>query len=892
NNFTVTAQDETIPQQVQDWQKAAQEALQQKNYEAAHGLYTNIITAYPGTEYAMDAQHHRVILFLQQDRKEQADAAVENMWSYGGHAGIVSLLVRIKGEYWRKGFQKESQALCHRIMDAYPSNPDTAIVHRDAIDGYIAMKDLAQANTLLEAFWQRYGNREDVVNLLENVKTEYWLRGYRNESQALCERIMAAYPDNLDTAAIHRDAIAGYVAMKDITRANALLETFWQRYGNREDLGELLGHVMREFWAQGYQKESLALGERVMEAYPNSPFTTPVHRDAIVRCLATKNIAQANVLLETFWQRYGSREDAVSLFERIKTDYWDHGYRNESQVLCERIIAAYPNNPAAAIIHRDAISGYVATKDLAKAGALLETFWQRYRGREDFTALLDRVVGEYWVHGYRQESQALRERIMAAFPNNPSIVMVHKDAIPRYLEMKNLTQANALLETFWERYRGHEDIVSLLRHLKTDYWDRGYRNESQALCERIMAAYPDNPNTALIYREAIGGYTVLKNITRAQALLETFCARYNSREDIVNQLEGIKTDYWRHGFYEESQALCKRIVLSYPNHPVTAGVHKDFICGQIELHQEADAWKELEIFWSKYQAHTDFIPMTRQIVSYFRNKGDDLGGALELTFRLLGKFPEHEQAILLERDIIEIYLAFEDKNKADDRLVRLFESYAGHPLLPITLNGLGNAYRGHKYYDEAIRIHALALALRPNDTEQLCAYTGTAQCNVRLQAIPQVMETADVIVGQFAGHANTVNSLFVIGEEFYFVGSESGDTTMYSHAINVIAKAIKIAGSSSAAAMPHYLAGLCYRSLDEYGKAADAFNLSYQANAQFQHADYCCFAIADSYERLAQDGVVSQTEAESVISDRFAQLVERYPNSKYAPIARRYLDRD
>ena len=192
----------------------------------------------------MDAQCRATVLYLQQGSKEQADAAVEQMWNYGGHSAVVAMLERIKSEYWGQGYKEESQTLCRRIMEAYPTNPDTAIVHRDAICGYIAMKDPAQAKALLETLCGRYGERADIVKLLEKVKTEYWLQGYRDESQAMCDRIMQAYPDNPDTAAVYRDAIAGCVALKDMPRANALLETFWQRYSDR---GEAIVPVVRTY---------------------------------------------------------------------------------------------------------------------------------------------------------------------------------------------------------------------------------------------------------------------------------------------------------------------------------------------------------------------------------------------------------------------------------------------------------------------------------------------------------------------------------------------------------------------------------------------------------------------------------------------------------------------
>jgi tetratricopeptide (TPR) repeat protein len=175
----VPAQEEVIPQPIQAWLQSAEDALAQKDYEGAHAFYANIVSAYPGTDYAMDAQCRTTILYLQRGRKEQADAAVEQMWDYGDHPAVVAILERIKSAYWGQGYKEESQALCRRIMEAYPTHPDTAIVHRDAICGYIAMKDLAQASALLETFCELYGARADIVKLLEKVGCRVTVTNHR-----------------------------------------------------------------------------------------------------------------------------------------------------------------------------------------------------------------------------------------------------------------------------------------------------------------------------------------------------------------------------------------------------------------------------------------------------------------------------------------------------------------------------------------------------------------------------------------------------------------------------------------------------------------------------------------------------------------------------------------
>ena len=90
----------------------------------------------------------------------------------------------------------------------------------------------------------------------------------------------------------------------------------------------------------------------------------------------------------------------------------------------------------------------------------------------------------------------------------------------------------------------------------------------------------------------------------------------------------------------------------------------------------------------------------------------------------------------------------------------------------------------------------------------------------------------------------------------------------------------------------YYVIGLANNKLGEYVKAANAFKNSYQADANFQYADYCLFAQGYCYEKLLEQGAVPASEAKSIIMIQYYQLISEFPKSCYALYAQNWLEKN
>lgn len=519
---------------------------------------------------------------------------------------------------------------------------------------------------------------------------------------------------------------------------------------------------------------------------------------------------------------------------------------------------------------------------------------------------IGQVADAYLQAGQYEQAQALCRYGLMTYPDCQWWGDFAVIQIKAHLATDAVDLANASLESLWTVHAERDGAVELLAAIKSEYWRQGYRQESQALCERIYSAYPDSPLAAVVLADHIRGSIVLNDMESVRRGMDTLCTQHGDHERAVELLAAIKTEYWLQGYRQASQALCEQIVAAYPDDPATAAVLSDYLCGRIAMGQEADAWQDVEAFWSRYQSHPDFFDMAHRIAHHYQYSSRDIGRALELNQRLVKLFPTDEKTIASRRDIIMLYLDMGAKEMADMQLEQLPATYADHPSLALVLNGLGEAYRKHGHHADSIRIHQAVLALRPTETEQLCAYAGMAKAQIQKDTFifdPNEIDLArrqeicpeliiEQLIADYATAPRTGFHVFQIAEEYYFRGEHLMKTGQPEAGKLAFETAIRLWKHNKALPDRHHAAMAAYFSGVASGYLGDAFSAMgyYQEVArnypEYDKAWHARFMVAECAGRLSASNLMRHADAVAMQLTAYQEILDNDPNSPVDSIAR------
>ena len=248
------------------------------------------------------------------------------------------------------------------------------------------------------------------------------------------------------------------------------------------------------------------------------------------------------------------------------------------------------------------------------------------------------------------------------------------------------------------------------------------------------------------------------------------------------------------------------------------------------------------------------------------------------------------------QDLLDLYLSSDEPETVSGKIASLLAESTENHRLPTAMIGFALSYLENNIYNEAFDLYKDALTRSTVPYDIILAYGGLARCYVRLGDDAKVLEIVNIILEEYGDIEGASHMLLLIGEEYYFKaqeisGTEDIDTirALYRRAIDVLEETFKTAESARYFGLSHYVIGLASMQTGDYLKAAEAFTSSYHVYPEYQRADYCMFAAANCYERLAQDDVISWAEAEAEIRDRFTLLLERHPESRYAANAKGFL---
>ena len=700
--------------------------------------------------------------------------------------------------------------------------------------------------------------------------------------------------------------IGGLIQKKELALAQSAVELFWAEYGGREGFVEAVRRVKDQYWIKGEYAAHYALCDRIIDEFPGDTLAVATSADVVRGYIYNGDLKKAAEKLEDFWTYGHADEKFLDYARQIKDLYWEKKEYTTHYALCDRIIKDFPGHTLAVATCADVVRGYIYNGDLDKAAEKLEPFWTQYHSDDRFVEYARWIKDTYWQTGQRATHYAVCERIFNEFPDHPLTVVTCADEINGYIEDKELAKASEKLEQFWATQKAKEGFVEAARRIKDKYWVTGQHAGHYAVCERIINQFPDHPLTVTTCADEINGYIEDKELAKASEKLEQFWATQKAKDGFVGFARRIKDQYWVQGYRDQSQALCERIIAAFPDDPATASVLGDFICGRIAMGQDADTWQNVEAFWSRYQTHPEFVDMAYRIAHHYHHGSGDFGRAMELYSKLLQDYPDHKRTIDIERQVVAVYLEMDGKQMADLRVEKLLTEYGDHPSFAFVLNGFGDDYRKHGHFDDSIRMHWAALALKPSETEQLCAYAGMAKAQIQMGAFtsdPNDVESArgdeicpesiiERLVTDYTNARQTGFHVFQIAEEYYFLGERLMRAGYREQGKQAFETAIRLWENNKLlpdrhhAAMASYYAGVASGYIGDDLSALEYYQEVALDYPEYDKAWHARFMVAECAGRLSAADLMRHVDAEALQLMAYQEILDNDPNSPVDAIVR------
>lgn len=251
---------------------------QQGNHGGAEDIYKTIVTDYPGTDYALEAQKKLAMLYISRDRLQEANAAFnELITSFSGHKLIPGTVYRIAEHATRQEEHTMAGQLYQHIINNWPQQyyeiwAQVVVVKSDLSLGNTGAAEAA-TNKLLADF---HGNVQVAGAVCGIAQHYHYQLGNYEKAKQLYQYIIDNWPEDEYAMWCQFELAQVNIALGDTEAAQAATEKFEELLPNftknDESMAERACEAAQQYIRSGEYEKAKQLYQYALDYWPEAKY--------------------------------------------------------------------------------------------------------------------------------------------------------------------------------------------------------------------------------------------------------------------------------------------------------------------------------------------------------------------------------------------------------------------------------------------------------------------------------------------------------------------------------------------------------------------------------------------------------------------------------------------
>ena len=563
----VFAEDNPIPQQVQDWQKAAQSAVQQKNHNAAVSIYAQIIQAYPQTQYAIEAHRETAALFIQTGRIQDAESRVQLIKTeFSTHPDVADSLYGVARHYERNDLSEQAIRL-HRYNSATYSESKKGMWSQGAVVHYfIEHKDFATAQKEYEVMLDRFKDQPTLPQEIHQVAEKYRMtdeieRAFNlHQYNAVHSPVSSMYTMWSQGALVHH-----YVTQNDFVSAQREYEVMINRFSDQPTLPQELHLIAGKLKNAGQIDRFLDLHRYNATHSPVTSKYTMWSQGALVHYfIEQREFYKADYEYKELLIRFSDQPTLPQEIYQFALKYNGVGETGKALELHRynathsSVSAIHTMQSQGAIVHYS-----IEHKDFATAQKEYEVMLGRFTDQPTLPQEIYQFALKY--HGIGETGKALElHRYNATHsPASSKHTMWSQGALVHYyIEHKDFANAQKEYVVMLDRFKDQSTLPQEIGQIADKYQQKGQYEPSRNLCRYGLETYPEPSWRHVFQKVLIKTYLAEKDYEQAATVAAELIGESSERSVYVKTMTDLGHIYragrlWNQSIQYYQQALEK-----------------------------------------------------------------------------------------------------------------------------------------------------------------------------------------------------------------------------------------------------------------------------------------------------------------------------------------------
>jgi tetratricopeptide (TPR) repeat protein len=832
------AEDVKIPQQVQDWQKAAQDAIQQKNHDTARAIYARIIKTYPQTRYAIEAHRETAAVFIQAGRLQEAEAQIQHIKTeFSTHPDVAESLYWVGRHYGWTGQWDTAIQLHEYNVATYPSLEKSMWSQVEIIYTHIRRKDWDRAQAAYENMLTQFSKQPTLPKEIWQISREYANAGQANKALELCRYNAKTFHNTEYGVVSQSELVVDRIRNKDVSAAETEYARMLANSGNSSTISQEIYRIAGVYAQIGNHNKAIALHRYNADTFHNTEHGLLSQGEMIVDRIRNKDAAAAEteyaLMLANFekepmlareiyhiagvYAKAGQTDKSFRLYQYNSDRHGDHDFGRWSSV--ETVLARIRN------------------KDFAAAEDAWKAFSTRYAKEPTLSKELYLFGQEFGKSGDRDRGLRVHQYNAAHCGSADHGRWSAVEAAFYYIDQGDHANAAPACMDFIQRYADHPDLSMEIRNIFNRYCINSSLSEAKALCETALAEFSENPSMIWMQQGLILVLLDQQLSPEAGEAYAKLLTNYAENTELAHVVTSLG-QYCREKYNDSGMALefYSRFLTECSTHPKAIDVELSRIIVYLDLGAKEMATGAVRSVIEKTSHRSDFLRFVNALANQCRDE------------------KHYAQAIDLYQAVLE--------KKADNIKEKLC-AYAGMAKAQIHMKAIASGEGGPKEV--------------------------TAQ-PVQPEAIVEMLITNYATMPEVDFH------VFQIGEEYYFLAEQAvlkGDLQKakdnVQRSLAIWEKSRNVLSDPLHQSHAAYYSAVACGYIGDYKKALYFYKEVVSRWPNYDQAWHAQYMIVDCAEKLAAKGEMNSAEYETLKKTIYSELLTKYPGSPVSVAVRKYM---
>ena len=459
--------------------------MKDKNYEQAEAIYRDIVTNYPGTDEAFQAQKNLALLYIKTTRYPAARQEVDTLLTnFADHPELPGEVYNLAEQYWHRSRKRyeDAKSLYEYIAENH-SDSDFAIWARAwAAGADILLGNDAAAQAGIDALIRDFAEDPELAGVLLGLGNISWNHEKYNWSRQLYQHTLERDPQG-PLAMRAKAGVAGAdIMLGNDAAAQAGVDALIRDFAEDPKLAGMLWELGNYSWRRKKYNWSRQLYQHTFETDPQGPLAMQAKARVARADILLGNDEAAQAGIDALIKDFAEDPELAGVLLGLGNNMWKVFKKYDwSRRLYQHTFETDPQGPLAIKAKAGVAGADIMLGNDAAAQAGVDALIRDFAGDPELAGMLWKLGNISWEGGKYDRAAELYQYVIDNWPKTEHEMRAKTDIAKLNISLGNDAAVEATIDNLIADFNDHPALPEAVFIIGEQYYNKAFRCENEGL---------------------------------------------------------------------------------------------------------------------------------------------------------------------------------------------------------------------------------------------------------------------------------------------------------------------------------------------------------------------------------------------------------------------------